>query len=166
MATPEQGTPPATVIAALAWRPLSNGCVVQPRSIEMSRTTKNTIGLLGAVLAGGMMLSGAVFAAQPLTQGYLLASAEQVVKTPEGKCGEGKCGDASMAKTDTDGDGKVSRAEFLKVAPKSNFDKIDTNHDGFIDEQEAYNNVKANFEANGKKMPKGLFEHLKDQDGA
>jgi len=26
--------------------------------------------------------------------------------------------------------------------------------------------VKANFEANGKKMPKGLFEHLKDQDGA
>ena len=27
---------------------------------------------------------------------------------------------------DTDGDGKVSRAEFLKVAPKSDFDKIDT----------------------------------------
>ena len=132
----------------------------------MSRTTKNTIGLLGAVLAGGMMLSGSVFAAQPLTQGYLLASAEQVVKTPEGKCGEGKCGDASMAKTDTDDDGKVSRAEFLKVAPKSNFDKIDTNHDGFIDEQEAFDNVKANYEANGKKMPKGLFEHLKDQDGA
>jgi uncharacterized low-complexity protein len=166
MATPEQGTPPATVIAALTWRPLSNGCVVQPRRFEMSRTTKNTIGLLGAVLAGGMMLSGAVFASQPLTQGYLLASAEQVVKTPEGKCGEGKCGDASMAKTDTDGDGKVSRAEFLKVAPKSNFDKIDTNHDGFIDEQEAFDNVKANYEANGKKMPKGLFEHLKDQDGA
>ena len=58
----------------------------------MSRTTKNTIGLLGAVLAGGMMLTGSVFASQPLTQGYLLASAEQVVKTPEGKCGEGKCG--------------------------------------------------------------------------
>lgn len=137
----------------------------------MSRTTKNTIGLLGAVLAGGMMLTGSVFASQPLTQGYLLASAETAVKTPdgkcgEGKCGEGKCGDASMAKTDTDGDGKVSRAEFLKVAPKSNFDKIDTNHDGFIDEQEAFDNVKANYEANGKKMPKGLFEHLVDQDGA
>ncbi|PWE39965.1 hypothetical protein C9I50_17245 [Pseudomonas prosekii] len=148
--------------------------------------TNNAIGLLGAVLAGGMMLSGSVFAAQPLTQGYLLASAEQVVKTPEGKCGEGKCGegkaeqsaktpegkcgegkcgDASMAKTDTNGDGKVSRAEFKAVAPKSDFDKIDKNHDGFIDEQEAYDNVKANFEANGKKMPKGLFEHLKDQDG-
>jgi uncharacterized low-complexity protein len=166
MATSEQGVPPATVIAALTWRLLSNGCVVQPWRIEMSRTTKNTIGLLGAVLAGGMMLTGSAFASQPLTQGYLLASAEQVVKTPEGKCGEGKCGDASMAKTDTDGDGKVSRAEFQKVAPKSNFDKIDTNHDGFIDEQEAYDNVKANFEANGKKMPKGLFEHLKDQDGA
>ncbi|ABA76569.1 MULTISPECIES: HvfA family oxazolone/thioamide-modified RiPP metallophore [Pseudomonas] len=135
----------------------------------MSRTSKigkNSLGLVGAVLAGGLMLSGSVFAAQPLAQGYMVASAETSVKTPEGKCGEGKCGDASMAKTDTDGDGKVSRAEFLKVAPKSDFDKIDTNHDGFIDEQEAYNNVKANFEANGKKMPKGLFEHLKDQDGA
>lgn len=131
----------------------------------MSRTTtlsKNTVGLLGAVLAGGMMLSGSVFASQPLTQGYLLASADQVVKTPEGKCGEGKCGDASMAKTDTDDDGKVSRTEFLKVAPKADFDKIDTNHDGQIDEQEAFDNVKANYEANGKKMPKGLFEHLKD----
>jgi uncharacterized low-complexity protein len=166
MSPSEQGNPASYGYRRLTWRPLSNGCVVQPRRVEMSRTTKNTIGLLGAVLAGGMMLSGSVFASQPLTQGYLLASAEQVVKTPEGKCGEGKCGDASMAKTDTDGDGKVSRAEFQKVAPKSNFDKIDTNHDGFIDEQEAYNNVKANFEANGKKMPKGLFEHLKDQDGA
>jgi uncharacterized low-complexity protein len=136
----------------------------------MSRTTtpsKNTVGLLGAVLAGGMMLSGSVFASQPLTQGYLLASAEQAVKTPEGKCGEGKCGegkcgDASMARTDTDNDGQVSRAEFLKVAPKADFDKIDTNHDGQISEQEAFDNVKANYEANGKKMPKGLFEHLKD----
>ena len=126
----------------------------------MSRTPthgKNTLGLLGAVLAGGMMLSGSVFASQPLTQGYLLASAEQVVKTPEGKCG-----DESMARTDTDDNGKVSRAEFLKVAPKADFDKIDTNHDGQIDEQEAFDNVKANYEANGKKMPKGLFEHLKD----
>ncbi|MBD9607587.1 putative low-complexity protein [Pseudomonas sp. PvR086] len=131
----------------------------------MSRTTtlsKNTVGLLGAVLAGGLMLSGSVFAAQPLTQGYMVASAETSVKTPEGKCGEGKCGDASMAKTDTDGDGQVSRAEFLKVAPKGDFDKIDTNHDGQISEQEAFDNVKASYEANGKKMPKGLFEHLKD----
>ena len=135
----------------------------------MSRTStlgKKSIGLIGAALAGGLMLSGSVFAAQPLAQGYMVASAETSVKAPEGKCGEGKCGDASMAKTDSDGDGKVSRAEFLKVAPKSDFDTIDTNHDGFIDEQEAYNNVKANFESNGKKMPKGLFEHLKDQDGA
>ncbi|MFW0756189.1 EF-hand domain-containing protein [Pseudomonas sp. H11T01] len=134
----------------------------------MSRTTtlsKNTIGLLGAVLAGGMMLSGSVFASQPLTQGYMLASAEQVVKTPEGKCGEGKCGDASMAKTDTDGDGQVSRAEFLKVAPThaADFDKIDVNHDGQISEQEAFDNVKSTYEANGKKMPNNLFEHLQDK---
>ncbi len=140
----------------------------------MSRNStlgKQSIGLIGAALAGGLMLSGSVFAAQPLAQGYMVASAETSVKAPEGKCGEGKCGegkcgDATMSRTDSDGDGKVSRAEFIKVAPKSDFDKIDTNHDGFIDEQEAYDNVKANFEANGKKMPKGLFEHLKDQDGA
>ena len=73
---------------------------------------------------------------------------------------------STLVSKQTDGDGKVSRAEFLKVAPHSDFDKIDTNHDGFIDEQEAYDNVKANYEANGKKMPKGLFEHLKERDGA
>ena len=110
----------------------------------MSRTSilgKKSIGLIGAALAGGLMLSGSVFAAQPLAQGYMVASAETSVKAPEGKCGEGKCGDASMAKTDSDGDGKVSRAEFLKVAPKSDFDKIDTNHDGQIDEPVSYTHL-------------------------
>jgi len=120
---------------------------------------KTQMGMIGAVLVGGMFLAGSVFAAQPLTQGYMLASADQVTKTAEGKCGEGKCGDASMAKTDTDKDGQVSRAEFLAVASEraGDFDKIDLNHDGFISESEAAKFLRATYEANGKKMPEGLF---------
>jgi len=80
----------------------------------------------------------------------------------EGKCGEGKCGDASFSRTDTNHDGKVSRDEFLAVAKDraSYFDKIDSNHDGFISEQEAYDHLKAIYQANGKPMPDGLFSHL------
>ena len=80
-------------------------------------------------------------------------------KTAEGKCGEGKCGDASFAKTDADGDGRVSRAEFLAVAPgrAADFPKIDVDGDGFISEKEAYDFLKATYAANGKPLPAGLF---------
>lgn len=88
-------------------------------------------------------------------------------KTPakagaEGKCGEGKCGDASFARTDTDHDGKVSRAEFLAVAKDraGEFDSIDSDHDGFISEAEAYEHLRKTYEANGKPMPAGLFSKL------
>ncbi|MBX9402293.1 EF-hand domain-containing protein [Lysobacter sp. BMK333-48F3] len=77
----------------------------------------------------------------------------------EGKCGEGKCGDASFAKTDRSGDGRVSRAELLAVAPQrgADFAKIDRDRDGFISESEAYEFLKATYAANGKPMPAGLF---------
>ncbi len=80
----------------------------------------------------------------------------------EGKCGEGKCGDASFARTDTDHDGKVSRAEFLAVAKDraGEFDSIDSDHDGFISEAEAYEHLRKTYEANGKPMPAGLFSKL------
>lgn len=107
---------------------------------------KTTLGLLGAALAGSVLLNGPVFAMQPLAQGYLVAAADgkaaegkcgegkcgaETTRTPrgakkaaqaegkcgEGKCGEGKCGDASFSRTDTDKNGLVSRAEFLAVAP-------------------------------------------------
>jgi len=80
----------------------------------------------------------------------------------EGKCGEGKCGDASFARTDTNHDGKVSRDEFVAVAKEraGDFDKIDRNHDGYISEQEAADHLKAIYQANGKRMPEGLFSHL------
>ncbi|MDI9719141.1 EF-hand domain-containing protein, partial [Pseudomonas aeruginosa] len=73
-------------------------------------------------------------------------------------CGEGKCGDASFARTDTDHDGKVSRAEFLAVAKDraGEFDSIDSDHDGVISEAEAYEHLRKTYEANGKPMPAGL----------
>ncbi|MGP5874235.1 EF-hand domain-containing protein, partial [Pseudomonas aeruginosa] len=79
-----------------------------------------------------------------------------------GKCGEGKCGDASFARTDTDHDGKVSRAEFLAVAKDraGEFDSIDSDHDGVISEAEAYEHLRKTYEANGKPMPAGLFSKL------
>ncbi|VVO08086.1 hypothetical protein [Pseudomonas fluorescens] len=57
---------------------------------------------LGLILAGGMALSSAAsasasasaFSMTELSQGNTPASAEQVKKPAEGKCGEGKCGAA------------------------------------------------------------------------
>lgn len=97
---------------------------------------------LGLILAGGIGLSTAASAASSapafsmtdLSQGYTLASADQVKKPAEGKCGEDK-----FAKTDTDHDGKVSRAEFIVAAPDraAEFDKIDADGDGGITLPEA-----------------------------
>ncbi|WP_456281079.1 EF-hand domain-containing protein [Cupriavidus sp. JZ107] len=179
---------------------------------------KTTLGLLGAALAGSVLLNGPVFAVQPLAQGYLVAAADgkaaegkcgegkcgaETKRAPrgaskgaqaegkcgegkcgaettrvsrgaskgaqaegkcgEGKCGEGKCGDASFSRTDTDKNGLVSRAEFLAVAltRAAEFDKIDTSHDGNISEAEAYEYLRATYQANGKPVPKNLFAKLK-----
>lgn len=150
---------------------------------NISTSRKTALGLIGAALAGSVLLSGSAFAMQPLAQGYLVASSDAKPaegkcgegkcgadaksaegKCGEGKCGEGKCGDASFSKTDADGDGFVSRAEFLKVAPgrADVFKKIDTSGDSKISEQEAYDYLKATYAANGKPMPKGLFSSIAD----
>jgi uncharacterized low-complexity protein len=148
----------------------------------MSNNTRNTtIGALGVALAG-LVLSTSAFAMQPLAQGYMVAASHAaaegkcgegkcganeakptktaaVKKTAEGKCGEGKCGDARFAQTDTDDDGRVSKAEFLAVVPNGDayFAQIDKSSDGYISEKEAYDNVKRAFESNGKTVPVGLF---------
>ncbi|RWX82894.1 HvfA family oxazolone/thioamide-modified RiPP metallophore [Pseudomonas aeruginosa] len=147
---------------------------------------KTSASLLGAVLVGGMLLGGSAFAVEPLGQGLQLAAASAGEgkcgegkcgsggsaktsakagaegKCGEGKCGEGKCGDASFARTDTDHDGKVSRAEFLAVAKDraGELDSIDSDHDGVISEAEAYEHLRKTYEANGKPMPAGLFSKL------
>ena len=50
----------------------------------------------------------------------------------EGKCGEGKCG---MKMMDTDGDGKVTKDEFMQ-GHETMFGKMDANGDGVIDADE------------------------------
>jgi uncharacterized low-complexity protein len=50
----------------------------------------------------------------------------------EGKCGEGKCG---MQMMDADGDGKVTREEFMQ-GHETMFTIIDANGDGVIDAEE------------------------------
>ena len=78
------------------------------------------------------------FAMSGLSSGYMVAG------MAEGKCGEGKCGagkdkgaegKCGMARMDTNGDGNVSREEFMK-GHEAMFDKIDTNGDGVIDAAE------------------------------
>ncbi|MDZ4021630.1 HvfA family oxazolone/thioamide-modified RiPP metallophore [Pseudomonas sichuanensis] len=142
--------------------------------------TKTRIGLLTIALVGGINLSASAFAVEALPQGYQVAAAGKAAEgkcgegkcgagaaqakgaQTEGKCGEGKCGDASFARTDTDHDGRVSRAELLAVAPKANaeFDAIDANHDGYLSEGEVYQFRKGQFDANGKPFPADLYSRL------
>ncbi|WP_194790928.1 hypothetical protein [Pseudomonas sp. UFMG81] len=141
---------------------------------------KTRIGLLTIALVGGINLTSSAFAVEALPQGYQIAAADKAAEgkcgegkcgagaaqakgtQTEGKCGEGKCGDASFARTDTDHDGRVSRAELLAVAPKANaeFDAIDANHDGFLSEGEVYQFRKGQFDANGKPFPADLYSKL------
>lgn len=143
---------------------------------------KPRLGVIGIAVTGGMLLANSAFASQPLASGYLLAAAPPAKtaegkcgegkcgsgaaakktaegKCGEGKCGEGKCGDESFAKTDANDDGKVSRAEFLTVAPKreADFGKIDTDGNGFISQAEAYKFLRSVYESNGKEIPADKF---------
>ena len=151
----------------------------------MSRTpvsNKTRIGLLAVALAGGMNLASTAFAVEHLPQGYQLAAADKAgegkcgegkcgegkcggeakATQAEGKCGEGKCGDASFARTDTDGDGRVSLKELLAVAPNGSdeFKAMDSNADGYLSEAEVYKFRSNQYTSNGKKVPTELFTQM------
>jgi len=90
------------------------------------------------------------FSMQPLSGGYMMLA--------EGKCGEGKCGAGKggegrcgMARMDADGDGKVTRDEFMQ-GHEAMFDKIDQDNDGVIDqaERETHMNQMRGFMREGK----------------
>jgi len=70
-----------------------------------------------------------------LSSGYMAAG-------KEGKCGEGKCGEGKascklkkMKKMDADGDGSISKDEFMSHA-ESKFARKDKNSDGVISADE------------------------------
>ena len=69
----------------------------------------------------------------------MLAAAAMVMMTAPvamaGEHGEGKHGGKMMEKMDTDGDGKVSKAEFV-AAHEARFAKTDTDADGFLTAEE------------------------------
>ncbi len=69
----------------------------------------------------------------------------------EGKCGQGKCGAGKgeegrcgLYRMDADGDGKVSKEEFMQ-GHEGMFRQIDKNGDGFIDEAERDAHMKEMF---------------------
>lgn len=150
--------------------------------MSTSHSRNSLVGALSIVLAGGALLGGQALAAQPQALagfagvaaaegkcegkcgGSQPAGASAKQAGAEGACGEGKCGDASFAKTDSNHDAKVSRAEFLAVAAgrAADFDRIDRGRDGYISEAEAHDFLKRTYQAHGKPMPKGLFSRIAD----
>jgi len=129
-----------------------------------SKTSNPTVLMLGAALAGGLVLSGSAFAMEPLAQGYMLAGASVAegscgangpaakgdAKAKEGSCGadkakmsaahdkmsgEGKCGLEVM---DTDKDGRVSSNEYAAAhkGDTSKFAEHDSDKDGYLSAEE------------------------------
>ena len=69
------------------------------------KNARNTLGLLGAALIGGMTFGSNAFAVEPMSQGYQLAAAKT---QGEGKCGEGKCGGSAKS---SHGEGKCGEGK-------------------------------------------------------
>ena len=102
----------------------------------MSKSPAKPVALAMATALGGIALSGAAFSMTPLASGYKVAAPEAAAD--DGKAGkaEGRCG---VERADSDGDGRISAAEFAAAHPEkdpSYFAGIDTNGDGFIDQAE------------------------------
>ncbi len=129
---------------------MSNRSAIKPLSIALG--TVFTVSLANTPISNA---AENPFAMKPLASGYLLVAEE---KSAEGKCGEGKCGagkagegKCGMARMDADGDGKVSKDEFMQ-GHEAMFDKIDQNGDGMIDpaESDAHMNNMKGFMQEGK----------------
>jgi len=117
---------------------------------------------VGAVLAGGLSLSGSAFAIHDLAQGYMVGAHA----VAEGKCGGkggGKGGHHTLAQVDTDKDGRISPAEFAAAhgGDGSRFAKYDTDKDGFISAAEmkaAHEGKRGEGKADGQAKDKAAHE--------
>ncbi len=89
------------------------------------------------------------FSMQPLSSEHVMLA--------EGKCGAGKGGEGrcGMGRMDADGDGNVTKDEFMQ-GHEAMFEKIDQNNDGVIDQKER--------EAHMQKM-KGFMKEGKCGEG-
>jgi|SRR5215813_3191054 len=84
-------------------------------------------------------LFGLVFSIALIAGGATIASAQDVPVPPPGFGGGQRVMQYQMptfADLDKNKDKKISRDEFPSQFPPQAFDRIDTNHDGFIDEEE------------------------------
>ena len=126
---------------------MSNKAAIRPLSVALG--TVFTISLVNTAIANA---AENPFSVKPLSGGYMVLA--------EGKCGEGKCGagkgkggegKCGMARMDADGDGKVTKDEFMK-GHEVMFEKIDQNSDGVIDqaEREAHMKKMMGFMKEGK----------------
>lgn len=114
---------------------MSNKSAIKPLSIALG--TVFTVSLANTAISNA---AENPFSMKPLADGYMMVAEG---KAAEGKCGEGKCGAAKaregmcgMARMDADGDGKVSKDEFMQ-GHELMFEKIDQNGDGVIDTDES-----------------------------
>lgn len=126
---------------------MSNKKVLKPLTVALG--TVVTVSLANISICNA---SGNPFSMQPISSGYMMLA--------EGKCGEGKCGGSkgkgmqggcSMTRMDADGDGNVSKDEFME-GHDAKFDEIDKNNDGVIDQSEREAHMQ------GMKCMKGMKE--------
>ena len=130
---------------------MSKNAAIRPFSVALG--TVFTISLANTTITNA---AENPFSIKPLSGGYMTLA--------EGKCGEGKCGagkggevskggegKCGMGRMDADGDGKVTKEEFMQ-GHEVMFEKIDQNGDGVIDaaEREAHMNKMKGFMKEGK----------------
>ncbi len=115
--------------------------------MSSKRKMKPLATAIGTALCGGMLALSAAhaesnpFGMTDLSSGYMVAGMKEG-KCGEGKCGEGKCGGmkgkqgkCGMNMMDANGDGKITREEFMTGHEKM-FSMKDKNGDGVIDASE------------------------------
>ena len=108
---------------------MSNKSAIKPLTIALG--TVFTVSLANIAITNA---AENPFSIKPVSGGYLMLA--------EGKCGEGKCGagkgsegKCGMGRMDADGDGSVTKDEFMQ-GHEVMFNKIDKNDDGVIDAAE------------------------------